>query len=119
MYWYLMLTVQIRWNGNLSKCIKISKGTRQGGLSSPFIFNIFYQDMIGKVSDMFNGVNIGSHTYNIFCYADDVLLLSLTASGLQKLIDNADTYVTCHGLSFNATKSVCAVYGKRKYYNTK
>ncbi len=75
--------------------------------------------MIGKVSDMYNGVKIGAHTYNIFCYADDVLLLSLTASGLQKLIDNADTYVTCHGLSFNAIKSACAVYGKRKCYNTK
>ena len=63
--------------------------------------------MIGKVSDMYNGVKIGSHTHNIFCYADDVLLLSLTASGLQKL---TYTSVTRHSLSFNATKSVCSVW---------
>ena len=65
MYWYLILTVQTR-NSNLSKYIKLSKGTRQGGLSSPFIFNIFYQDMIGKVSDMYSGVKIRSHNTIFF-----------------------------------------------------
>ncbi len=78
--------------------------------------------MIGKVSEVYNGVKIWSHTISsVMQYADDVLLLSLTASGLQKLIDNADTYVARHSLSFKAHKSVCAVYryGKRKCYNTK
>ncbi len=61
------LIVQIRWNnGNLSKCIKYPRVHARGGggVTTHFIFNIyvFYQDMIGKVSDMPNGVKIGSHT---------------------------------------------------------
>ncbi len=70
-----MLVICIRWNGGLSQPIKISNGTRQGGLSSPFIFNIFYQEMIENLSTMSAGVKIGSISYSVFCYADDILLL--------------------------------------------
>ena len=116
MYWYSMLTVQICWNGNLSKCIKISKVTRQGRLSSPFIYILSGHDNRGirhvqRCKDRVTYIH-----KNIFCYTDGVLLLRLTASGIHKLTDNADTR---HCLSFDATKSVCAVYGKRKYHNTK
>ncbi len=61
-YWYSRLIVQIRWQGALSKPIKISRGTRQGGLSYPFIFNIFYKDMVDIVSHMLYGIKVGSHT---------------------------------------------------------
>ena len=48
-YWYSILTVKIKWGDTLSESIKIEKGTRQGGLSSPFLFNIFYQEMIEEL----------------------------------------------------------------------
>lgn len=50
--------------------------------------------------------------YNIFVYADDILLASLTVTGLQKLVNNANTYITEHGLSFNPTKTKCITIGK-------
>lgn len=37
--------------------------------------------MVNMVCDMPCGVNIGSHTYNMFCFADDILVLS----ALQKV----------------------------------
>ncbi len=93
-----MLVICIRWNGGLSQPIKISKGTRQAGLSSPFIFNIFYQEMIENLPAMSAGVKIGSKSYSVFCYADDVLLLNVTPKGLQNLIDAANNYVSHNGL---------------------
>lgn len=50
-FWYRKLTVQIRWNNVLSSRIRVERGTRQGGLSSPFLFNIFYQDMMVELSN--------------------------------------------------------------------
>ena len=41
--WYCNLHVQIKWNGMLCRSIKVSIGTRQGGLASPMLFNMFYQ----------------------------------------------------------------------------
>ena len=50
-------------------------------------------------------------SYNIFCYADDILLASLTVSGLQRLIDKSNTYIINHGLLFNPKKTICSMFG--------
>ena len=39
--WYRSISVHVKWVSILSEPIKICKGTRQVGLSSPFLFNIF------------------------------------------------------------------------------
>ena len=85
-HWYRSITVRIKWNGKLSDSIKVCKGTRQGGLSSPFLFNLFYQDLINGLSNSADGIKIKNVSYNVFCYADDILLASLTVTGSQKWI---------------------------------
>jgi hypothetical protein len=54
-YWYQRLTVFIKWGDQTSEAIVISRGTRQGGLSSPFLFNLLYQDMVDVISKMPSG----------------------------------------------------------------
>ena len=48
--WYSDISVRVKWKGMLSGPIRVSVGTRQGGLSSPFLFNIFYQGLIDDLS---------------------------------------------------------------------
>ena len=43
-------------------------------------------------------------SFNIFCYADDILLTSTTITGLQVMVDVCMDYVEAHGLNFNASK---------------
>ncbi len=69
--------------------------------------------MIENLSNMSAGVKIGSKSCSVFCYADEVLLLSVTPKGLQNLIDAADNYVSQNGLGFNSLKSVCVTFGKK------
>jgi hypothetical protein len=115
LYWYARLVVQIKWGNELSGIIHIWKGTRQGGLSSPFLFNLLYQDMMSELSNMTCGISVNGITYNACCYADDVLLCSVTISGLQMLIDTANSYITRHGLSFNPAKTQCMTFGKSNF----
>ena len=110
--WYKHTNVRIRFNGAISKTFSISKGTRQGGLTSPFLFNLFYQDLISELSNYGNGVCIKGSSFNVFCYADDILLASLTATGLQDMINCANKYVNQHGLCFNTAKTSCTILGK-------
>ena len=114
-YWYSCLVVYVRWGDKISAPIDIRKGTRQGGLSSPFIFNLLYQDLVEELSTMNCGVSIGGTTYNLCCYADDLLLCSLTVSGLQHLIYAADGYITQHGLRFNPMKTSCVTFRKSPF----
>ena len=68
--------------------------------------------MISARNQMSCGILINGVNYNVLCYADDILLMSSTASGLQSLIDFANASIKCLGLRFNPSKTVCAVFGK-------
>ena len=115
--WYRNMNVLIKWNGKVSAPVQIEKGTRQGGLSSPFLFNLLYEDLIHQLSAITGGIRINGLSYNVFCYADDLLLTSTTVTGLQRLINHANMYISSHGLSFNAGKSSCIIFGKNTFVN--
>jgi hypothetical protein len=83
----------------------VKQGTRQGGLTSPWIFNLFYQNLIDDLNDMNIGVTIGGYNFNVIVYADDILLCSVTSSGLQRLSNKANEYINNHGLRFNPQKT--------------
>lgn len=110
--WYHNSYVQVKWNGKLSNFINIEKGTRQGGLTSPFLFNLFYQDLVHGLTEVPGGLRIDGNSYCVLVYADDILLMSTTATGLQKLIDYSNDYIREHGLSFNPSKTMCTTFGK-------
>ena len=110
--WYTSLKATIKWNNEFSPSFNLLKGTRQGGLTSPFLFNLLYQDLVHGLSNLPGGMKIGAYSFNVFCYADDLLLTSSTATGLQNLINFANEYVSSHGLSFNAKKSNAVIFGK-------
>ena len=55
-----------------------------------------------KVGCQINGTRI-----NCLSYADDMVLVSPSASGLQLLIDTCCTYAADHDILYNANKSVC------------
>ena len=112
--WYRQMYVTIRLHGTLGQRLPVKRGTRQGGLSSPWIFNLLYEDLINNISHSDSGISLRGETYNVFCYADDLLITSTTVSGLQSLIDMCDSYICQHGLRFNPNKTRCTTVGKHR-----
>ena len=68
--WYAEMGVHIKWQNRLGYHISVNIGTRQGGLTSSLLFNLFHEKLINKLSDSKVGVTINNVTYNVFCYAD-------------------------------------------------
>ena len=64
-----------------------------GGLSSPWIFNLFYRDLIYTISKSDRGISLRGKTYSVFCYADDLPIASTTSTGLEALIDLCGSYI--------------------------
>ncbi len=62
-------------------------GIKQGDSLSPTMFGIFINDIVEDVKSVNTGIEIGGHNICIFLYADDIVLLSDTEEGLQKLLD--------------------------------
>ena len=95
--------------------ISILKGTRQGGLFSPVLFNMFYKSLIDKLNSSLDGIIIDKHIYNALCYTDDVMFMSTTVTGLQSLINTAVKHITERGLSFNSQMTECYINGKNPF----
>ena len=116
--WYSRLTIQVKWRGKLSRTFSVCVSTRQGGLSSPFLFIIFYHNLISILSNCTGGITIHNKSYNVFCYADNLIISSLSVSGLQDMINAAKSYIVEHGLNFNPTNTICKIFGTCNFEKT-
>ena len=75
--------------------------------------------MLQAVSSEYNSLRIGSDSYSVLAYADDVTLFSNTLSGLQnsinKIICTDDSKLW--GFKFNPLKPKFIVIGPKLYCN--
>ena len=91
----------VRWNNALGNWFSILSGVRQGGVLSPVLFSVYIDDLIIidlKLSRY--SASIGNIFAGCLLYADDIVLLSPTCRGLQKLIIACEQYGTLWDLKF-------------------
>ena len=78
---YINQKIQVKWNNVLSKQYSISNGVEQGGCLSPTLFSIYLNDLIDVLRSSNIGCRYGNHYMGVYCYPDDIVLLSPTLSG--------------------------------------
>merc|ERR1712055_1078551 len=115
---YSKQNMSIRWGSSLSKSFKVSNGVRQGGILSPYLFNIYMDDLSGRLKKHYAGCKIANRIINHLFYADDLLLLCPTFRGLQELLEIFEKYASEHDIKFNAKKSVVLIRRSRLLKNT-
>ena len=70
---------KVYYGGHLTdRTVEMELGTPQGGVLSPFLFNILMDKLISKISL--------KPTDNIICYADDICLRSQSVEDMQDLV---------------------------------
>ena len=112
--WYSKLSVAVRWKGFLSNCFSVGSGVRQGSSFSPSLFNVFMNIFIVRLKALRSGCCIGGYFVGCMLYADDIILLSASVEGLQKMLDCCFD-VSCEQLlTFNCSKSCCFLIGKSR-----
>ena len=65
---------------------------------SPLLFGIYMDGLLDELTDLGIGCFIGQHFCGAAGYADDIILLYPTSSGLQKIIEvckNMPNYMKC------------------------
>ncbi|KAJ2937484.1 hypothetical protein O0L34_g17527 [Tuta absoluta] len=115
--WYSNQTNLVRWCGSDSSEFKLACGVRQGGLTSPLLFNLYVNKLIVDLSSTRVGCHIGSESINNLSFADDMVLLSPSIAGLRVLLRICEGYAASHNLLYNTKKSVCIAFtddGKKR-----
>ena len=79
----------VRVEDELTEWFSILKGVRRGGLVSPMCFNSYSEAVMRQSVDDLSwiGVNISGKYLNNLRYADDIVLIATSPSGLQRLLD--------------------------------
>ena len=65
----------------------VSNGVRQGGILSPLFFNVYMDGLSDILCRTECGCTMGGRMINHLMYADDLVILSPSAKGLQRLVD--------------------------------
>jgi exonuclease III len=110
MFWYAHQRVCVKWGNTLSEFFTVCNGVRQGGILSPLLFNVYMNDLSTCLNTHNIGCAISGITINHLMYADDLVLLAPSLSGLQKLIKECEDYGRAHDVKFNAKKSALVYF---------
>ena len=101
LYIYRYQQCDVKWNNSLSYKFPIINGVRQGAVSSPLLFSVYINDLIDILRESGFGCHLGSYFVGCLGYADDILLLSGSRSGLQCMVSTAQRFVQLKNLKFS------------------
>ena len=108
------MTSRVIYKGHFSSWFRILQGSRQGGVVSPFMYLCYIDDLIRELCKCMDGFMLFGLILYALTVADDMLLLSLSKAGLDKLLVICYQYsckwrydyvpIKCSVIVFNETK---------------
>ena len=99
---------------------EVKNGVRQGAVTSGIFFAVY----IDKLLTILRKSKLGCHIHGIFygalIYADDIILLSASRTGLQAMVNVCNEFASSRNLTFGTnqdptkSKTKCIIFAKRK-----
>ena len=105
-YWYQEQRLCVKWDGMASDTFSVCNGIKQGGILSPKLFNIYVDVLSQQLNKVMVECCMNGKVFNHLYYADDLVLLSPSTHGMQKLLNECETYASKYEMKFNENKSV-------------
>ena len=106
----------IKCGNRRTKFFYYNRGVRQGCIFSPLLFNLYLNDipfLLDNSCDTDSIILPNGLPLNCLLYADDLVLISRRASGLQKQIDILQNYVEKWHLKINPHKTKVLIFQKQ------
>ena len=112
--WYRTQRFFTQWGGARSSLFSVGNGVRQGSILSPYLFNVYMDDLSSQLKSCYKGCNIGGRMINHLMYADDLALICPSIAGLRSLVSICEMYGVDHDIIFHPKKSKCIYFMPRK-----
>ena len=80
----------------LSTKFKVTNGVRQGGILSPYLFNVYVDELSEQLKMCNVGCSMNGHLINHIMYADDLVLILPPSVGLCQLLLECEKFGMSH-----------------------
>lgn len=91
----------------------MARGPKQGCVLAPHLFNLFMADLSLQLDSVnAHAPRLGPLTISHLAYAEDIVLLSHTEIGLQRLLQITATYTKHNNLEINISKTKAMRIGR-------
>jgi len=97
----------------LSDPFVVHCGIHQSGILSPILFSVYVDDPISQLRASGYDIYVGSVFCGCILYAVDIVLLSSSCYGLQKMLDVCAQYGSLWDIKFHSSKSYACAFGGR------
>ena len=120
MFIYTNQKCDVKWGSEHSERFSVSNGVRQGAVSSAILFAVYIDQLLQILRESGFGCHINGEFFGAMIFADDIMLLSASLSGLQTLIDISQGFASSKNLKFGTdpdpskSKTKCIVFSKQK-----
>ena len=97
---------KVKYGNEYSYEFSLSQGVRQGSVLSPHLYNVYTDELLTDMeADLNHGTSLYGQYTGILMYADDIILMSTTLTGLQNMIDKVTQISRKNCINFNADKT--------------
>ena len=97
-------------DGEASDEYTVGHGLREGAVLSPILYAVFIDEIVCEL-DGCDGVTVGKERIRCLLYADDIVLLSESADGLQEMLDRCQRFADRSSFQFSMGKSHVVIFG--------
>ena len=110
----------VKWCEQHSARFSVTNGVRQGAVSSAILFAVYIDELLVILRRARIGCHIAGVFFGAVVFADDVLLLSASRSGLQAMVDLCHSFAARKNLKFGTnpdpdkSKTKCILFSKCK-----
>jgi hypothetical protein len=102
---YKDIQCRVRVNGNMTEYFRVQCGLTQGCLLSPFLFNMYINELCMELKALNNGIDINGESINSLLYADDLVLMAQNENDLQEMLNTLECCCTKWKMNINYDKS--------------
>lgn len=99
--------VRVFWNGIYSHGFSVMNGVKQGAIISPILFCVYLDTLLVRLKEAGVGCYLGMYFVGALAYADDVVLLSPSASAMRRMLLICDQFAAEYNVVFNVNKTKC------------
>jgi endonuclease/exonuclease/phosphatase family metal-dependent hydrolase len=115
MVWYCSQEFVVRWGSYYSTPFTAGNGVRQGGILSPFFFNLYMDELSNVLNNANVGCTMNGVTFNHLMYADDLVVMAPSLRAMQILLKYCDNFAYENYVKYNVKKTVCMVIRPKEF----